>query len=193
MVRHGARLGLATAFLALSAMLPCLGCEFTAYSTAGVSAEVPPPPPAAPSPLPGWSIQGHAQDDYAAEADGSVMRDGHATVRFHPTREAGGGYATYMTTLDAAPFRGRRAHAIVWIRTEGVTARGDVWLRVQGIDSPADGPGMATSLTRLAPNADFTRYELLADVPEDAASVQLGLGLAGPGMLWMDGVRVEAL
>jgi hypothetical protein len=154
----------------------------------------PPPPVAAPatSPLPGWSIQGRGEEAYAAEVDADVLREGHPTIRFHPTRDAGGAYATFMTTLEAAPLRGRRAHAIVYVRTQGVTVRGDAWLRVQGKDSPADGPGMATSITRLAANAEFTRYELVVDVPVDAASVQLGVGLGGPGMLWMDGVTVEA-
>jgi hypothetical protein len=176
--------------LSLLALLPA--CELSVYSGVGASAGVAPVAPPAPSPLPGWSIQGHAQGAYAAEVDGEVQREGHPTIRFHPTQETGGAYATFMTTLDARPFRGRRAHAIVFVRTQGVTGRGDAWLRVQGIDSPADGPGMATSITRLAANAEFTRTELMVDVPVDAASVQLGVGLGGPGMLWMDGVTVEA-
>lgn len=171
------------------------GCDVSVYSGAGIEAHMPdaPPAPEAASPLPGWSIEGHARNAYAAETDGQITRDGHPTVRFHPTRVTGGAYATFMTTLEAGPLRGRRAHATVWVRTEGVTARGDVWLRVQASDSPVDGPGLATSMARLAPNADFSRYELVVDVPDSAASVQLGVGLGGPGMLWMDGVKVEAM
>jgi hypothetical protein len=174
----------------LLAVLPA--CELQVYSGSGPTMAVPPGAPPAPSPLPGWSIQGRGGQAYAAEVDGDVLREGHPTIRFHPTQDVGGAYATFMTTLEAAPFRGRRAHAVVYVRTQGVTARGDAWLRVQGNDSPADGPGMATSITRLAANAEFTRYELVVDVPVDAASVQLGVGLGGPGMLWMDGVTVEA-
>jgi hypothetical protein len=178
------------------ALLPA--CEVSMYSTAGVEASSAPSPQPSPaddessSPLPGWSIQGHARSLYAAEVDPTVMRDGHATIRFHPTQDAGGNYATFMTSLDAAPMRGRRAHAVVWVRTEGVTSRGDVWLRAQGAGSAPDGPGLATSLTKLAASGDFTPYELRIDVPDEATTVQLGLGLAGPGMLWMDGVKVEA-
>ena len=177
------------AFPVLS-LLAC-ACEVSVYSNVAS----PPPhvrdsPP--PSPLDGWSIEGHARNAYAAEVDGDVVREGHPTIRFHPTQETGGAYATFMTTLDARPLRGRQAHAVVYVRTQGVTARGDAWLRVQGADSPSDGPGLATSITRLASNSEFTRYELVVDVPVDAASVQLGLGLGGPGMLWMDGVTVEA-
>ncbi len=167
-----------------------VACEVSVYSNVAPPPRVHASP--APSPLDGWSIEGHARNAYAAEVDGDVVREGHPTIRFHPTQETGGAYATFMTTLDARPFRGRQAHAVVYVRTQGVTARGDAWLRVQGADSPSDGPGLATSITRLASNSEFTRYELVVDVPVDAASVQLGLGLGGPGMLWMDGVTVEA-
>jgi hypothetical protein len=180
----------AMVMVSLLVVLPA--CELQVYSGAGLVPGAPPAAPAAPSPLPGWSIQGKGEPAYAAEVDGDVVREGHPTIRFHPTQDAGGAYATFMTTLEAAPFRGRRAHAIVYVRTQGVTVRGDAWLRVQGNDSPPDGPGMATSITRLSANAEFTRYELVVDVPVDAASVQLGVGLGGPGMLWMDGVTVEA-
>jgi hypothetical protein len=181
---------LALLALPLLAVLPA--CEFQVYSSSGAPPGVTHNEPPAPSPLPGWSIEGRAQDAYTAEVDGDVHREEHPTIRFHPTRETGGAYATFMTTLDAAPMRGRRAHAVIWVRTQGVTARGEVWLRVQGADSPPDGSGLATSIAKLPANASFTRYELVVDVPVDAASVQLGVGLGGPGVLWMDGVRVEA-
>lgn len=178
------------AALALLCLAPC-ACELSVYSGAGVGVST-----AGSSPdvaLPGWSLQGRGQASYAAEVDTSVVREGRATVRVHPTGDPGGQYATFMTTLDAAPLRGRRAHAVVWVRTQGVTGRGDAWMRAQGADAPADGPGLAMSMVRLAPNADFTRYELTVDVPDDAASVQLGIGLGGPGMFWLDAVKVEAL
>ena len=181
----------------IALLLPGLaGCDLAVYSSAGLGLEAAPeapPPPPAPSPLPGWSIEGRAGGAYIAEADGQITREGHPTIRFHPTQDTGGAYGTFMTTLDARALRGRRARATLWVRTQGVTARGDVWIRAQAAESPADGPGLATSITRLAPNAEFTRYQLMVDVPDDAASVQLGLGLGGPGMLWMDGVTVEAI
>jgi hypothetical protein len=177
-------------FIALAACL--CSCEMSVYSTTGVSASTSAGEAPHPSPLEGWTIQGHASAAYRAEVDQDVQRDGHATIRFHPVEDPGGAYGTFMTSFDARPFRGRRAHAVVFIRTQGVTARGDVWLRAQAVDSPPDGPGLATSITQLAANADFRQYELLVDVPDGADKVQLGIGIAGPGMLWMDGVKVEA-
>ena len=168
-------------------------CEFSMSSSTAVSAGTPGSAGPAASPLAGWSVQGAARDAYAAEVDPEAPREGHPTIRFHPTRDPEGAYGTFMTSIDAAPVRGRRAHAIIWVRTQGVTGRGDVWLRAQGFDSPPDGPGLGYSAARLQPNADFTKYELFVDVPAEAAHLQLGVGIGGPGMLWIDGVRIEAL
>jgi hypothetical protein len=181
------------AFVAFAAPLLLAACDVSVYSSTSVAPAAPELLPPAPPALAGWSIEGHARSAYLAEVDGDVLREGHPTIRFHPTRETGGAYATYMTSLDARPFRGRRAHATLWVRTQGVAARGDVWVRVQAGDSPADGPGLATSIARLPESSAFTSYELFVNVPDDAASVQVGLGLGGPGMAWMDGVTVEAL
>jgi hypothetical protein len=175
------------------ASLLLTACEFSMSSSTSVSAGTPPPAPPSASPLAGWSVQGRARDAYAAEVDPDALHDGHPTIRFHPTGDPEGAYGTYMTSIDAAPVRGRRAHAVVWVKTQGVTGRGDVWLRAQGVDSPADGPGLGYASSRLLTNADFTRYELFVDVPPDAAHLQLGVGIGGPGMLWLDGVKIEAL
>ncbi len=121
-------------------------------SSTAVSAGAPGSDGPAASPLAGWSVQGAARDAYAAEVDPAAPREGHPTIRFHPTRDPEGAYGTFMTSIDAAPVRGRRAHAIVWVRTQGVTSRGDVWLRAQGFDSPPDGPGLGYSSARLQPN-----------------------------------------
>jgi hypothetical protein len=177
--------------LLAAALLP--GCYVSLNSHASGSIEAPPPGAPPSSPLPGWSIEGQGKAAYAAEADGDVVREGHPTIRFHPLRDPGGAYATFLTSIDAAPLRGRRAHAEIWVRTQGVTSRGDVWMRVQSSGATGDGPGLAAAIVRLAPNAGFTRYELTVDVPDAADRVELGVGLGGPGMLWMDGVKVEAL
>jgi hypothetical protein len=175
------------------ASLMLTACEFSMSSSTSVSAGTPPPAPPSPSPLTGWSVQGAARDAYTAEVDPDTLHDGHPTIRFHPTRDPEGAYGTYMTSIDAAPVRGRRAHAVVWVKTQGVSGRGDVWLRAQGPDSPPDGSGLGYASSRLLTNADFTRYELFVDVPADAAHLQLGVGIGGPGMLWLDGVKIEAL
>ncbi|HZU85399.1 MAG TPA: hypothetical protein VE987_20850, partial [Polyangiaceae bacterium] len=155
----------------------------------------PPPPPVAvaatPTPIEGWLVAGAAASAYIASADATVTHEGRATVVFRPTAETGDRYATFMTGLDCIPYRGRRVRASVWVRTIGVTGRGDFWMRAQAPYSPADGAGIASTRQRLRPDADFMRHELVLDVPAECDKLQLGVGIGGPGMLWMDGVRVD--
>jgi hypothetical protein len=177
------------ASLALLALSACFDLGSTP------PAPPPPEPPAAttPSPLEGWVVAGAAASEYTAAADATVAREGRATVVFRPIGDTGSRYATFMTGLDCAPFRAHRVRASVWVRTIGVTGRGDFWLRAQAPDSPADGAGMASTRQRLRPDGEFGRYDLVLDVPQECDRLQLGVGLGGPGMLWMDGVRVDLI
>jgi hypothetical protein len=179
--------------VASSVLLALSGC----FGDFGGSPPAPPPPepPAAstPSPLEGWVVAGAAAAEYTAAADATVTHEGRATVVFRPIGETGSRYATFMTGQDCTPFRAHRVRASVWVRTIGVTGRGDFWLRAQAPDSPADGAGMASTRQRLRPDGEFGRYDLVLDVPQECDRLQLGVGLGGPGMLWMDGVRVDLL
>jgi hypothetical protein len=178
-------------FLALAAGLAFAAC----YPESMPTPPPPPPPPApeaaAPSPLEGWFVSGEAHRAYTATVDSAVPHAGHASIVFHATGETAARYATYMTEFDAAAFRGRRVRASVWVRTDGVTSRGDFWVRAQPQGAAVDAPGLAHGSQRLLPTADFTRYEVVVDVPPGTGRLELGLGIAGPGELWMDGVRVE--
>jgi hypothetical protein len=176
--------------VALVAPFAAAGCDFSMHTSTSVSASAPPAPPP-PSPLAGWTLAGAARQGYVAEVDPNVMRDGHSTIAVRPHGETGSGYLSYMTALDAGQFRGRRVRAEVWVRTQAVTERGDFWIRAQAAGSPPDGTGVASAMQALAPTADFTRYELTINVPESTSKLEVGVGLAGPGMLWMDGLRLE--
>ena len=138
-------------------------------------------------------VSGAAAGEYTAAADATVTHEGRATVVFRPTGEAGARYATFMTSLDCIPYRSQRLRASVWVRTIGVTGRGDFWVRAQAPFTPADATGVAASRQRLRPDGNFSRYELVLDVPAECDRLQLGVGIGGPGMLWMDGVRVDRL
>jgi hypothetical protein len=138
----------------------------------------------------GWAMDGAGSSVYSADLDTPVLRDGNATTALHPIAETHGLYGTYMTELDAAPYRGRRVHAAVWIRTDGVTKRGDFWMRVQAAGSPPDGPGLGIATRTLPGTSDFARYELTLDVADEAAALDVGVGIAGPGRLWIEGYEL---
>ena len=40
---------------------------------------------------------------------------------------------------------------------------------------------------------DWTRYEIVLDVPEAGQQIAMGLILDGPGQVWMDDLKIEVV
>jgi hypothetical protein len=77
------------------------------------------------------------------------------------------------------------------VKTEGATRRVDFWARAQAKDSPSDGHGLGGEWKNLPPTSDWMPAEIVLDVPVETAHLQYGIGLAGPGKMWIDRTTIE--
>lgn len=170
------------------------------------SREVPRGPP---SPLANWSVVGRAGFAYKASLDNHVIREGRATVYFGQAGEwvfdcfvppCGEVVGAFVTAFDATTFRGRKAHATLWVRM-GPDRRqqashivlGRVGLRVRPRDQWPDGTWTATTVLPVQATPDFVPYELEVDVPEEAKALELGVSLPSSTGVYIDPVfTVEA-
>ncbi len=139
----------------------------------------------------GWLISGGGRDVYTVQEDTRTQRDGHGTLLLAPSRDTNGKYGTWMRSIDAAPYRGKRVRLSAYTKTEGATKRADFWGRVQAADSPGDGSGLGGQWMRLPATSDWARTEIVLDVGVAGAMLQYGVGVAGPGRIWVDSPRLE--
>jgi hypothetical protein len=169
----------------------CAALVACADNTPGVAPSVPPPvPEAAPSAREtGWEIQGAARDAYAVRRD--LAQRG--ALLLEPVGETHGHYGTWMRPIDAAPYRGRRVRISASTRTEGTTRRVDLWARAQAVDSPGDGMGLGGDWKKLPTDSDWSPRTIVFDVAEEAAWIDYGFGIAGPGRLWFEGAKIEVV
>jgi hypothetical protein len=110
------------------------------------------------------------------------------------TGEAGP-FGNVMQGIDAAPFRGKRVRyrAAVRAEVEGQDGRAQLWMRV---DLPGKGgrPNLGffdNMAKRPIRTKDWAYYEIVGDVAQDAATISIGMFLAGSGQAWMDDVSLE--
>jgi erythromycin esterase len=92
--------------------------------------------------------------------------------------------------IQAAPYRGKRIRLRAAVRTgvEGEGNQAHLWL----LTSKAAGILSAEAmLDHPITSGGWHRYEVLADVPNDADFVDYGLALAGVGRAWLDDVSIE--
>jgi hypothetical protein len=139
----------------------------------------------------GWVMSGDGHDVYSVRPDPNVQRDGHAALLLAPIGDTGGRWGTWLRSIDAAPYRGKRVRLSAYARTEGATKRAAFWARVQAVDSPPDGVGLGGHWMRLPATSDWTRVEIVLDVPPAGSLLQYGVGIAGPGKLWFDAINLE--
>jgi hypothetical protein len=139
----------------------------------------------------GWFMSGGARKEFKVTVDRTEHSEGTTSVQLRPSVEKPSGYGTLMTSILAESYRGKRLRMTAQVRGRGITGRGDMWLRVQSAISPGDGPGLGGGSCKLAGDFDWRPCTVVFDVPERGMWIEMGVGLAGPGGVWLDDVKLE--
>lgn len=158
---------------------------------APVFSEAPLPAPAnlsfeesAPGSAPaGWEVSPSGEGT-AAETLAAGCSQGDRCARL-TRQDAGPGYSALLQFVRADPYRGKRVRLRGMLR--GGTGTALLYLQV---NRPAAQP---QTVTEAAAGTAWKRYELLIDIPKDAATFQFGLVVAGAAEAWLDAVEVQVL
>ncbi len=98
-------------------------------------------------------------------------------------------FGNIMQTIPAAGYTLHRIRLRAAVRVEGPGTRAQMWLRLDRADgSMAFLENMGS---RPIYSAEWKTYDIEADVPEEIASMALGVMLFGPGTAWVDDVSLE--
>jgi hypothetical protein len=129
-----------------------------------------------------------------------VAHSGAASGFVHALKPQPEGYESLIQEFQAAEYQGRRIRMSAYVRTRDVPAStgtddgASLWLR---IDRLADGRGAvvgfySTSAARpITGTTDWTRYDIVLDVPVGATGIAYGLVLKGGGQAWVDSFQFE--
>ncbi len=141
----------------------------------------------------GWTVSGGGRDVYAVALDDDVSHGGGPPWSLFPIFHTYGKYGTWMRSVDAALYAGKRVRITATTKTDGASQRADVWARVQAPTSPGDGSGLGGQQILLPATEDWTRHEIVMDVPPAGKWLQYGIGIAGPGNIWFDPMTLEVV
>ncbi|PYS26288.1 MAG: hypothetical protein DMF75_22360, partial [Acidobacteria bacterium] len=142
----------------------------------------------------GWSSP--TKPNYAGELTEEKTKSGKraALLRSLPNATADGPpFGNLMQAFDATAIRGHRVRFRAAVRIEGTESatRAQLWMRVDRsenrigfFDNMGDRP------IRLG---EWQYYEIVGDVEEDAATVNIGMILLGSGKAWLDDVSFADL
>lgn len=138
-----------------------------------------------------WRLSGSTPKHYRVniELDPTVPYGNIRTLRYAgPYPVDPNWFGTLMQKFSAEKYRGKRVLFSAQVKTSDVTM-GALWMRVDGqmshlqrepeilaFDNMDDRPIRGTT--------PWTRYEVVLDVPREAASIALGFLVNGDGMAW---------
>jgi erythromycin esterase len=138
-----------------------------------------------------WVFSSDRPQDYAVGADAAILHGGAASGTIRSTAGQAAGFAALLQTCAADRYRGQRLRMSAYVKTEGVSKGAGVLVRVDSASSVLairnmqDRPILGTT--------DWTRYDIVLDVPDDGSNIAFGAWIQGTGQVWLDDFQLEAV
>ena len=140
----------------------------------------------------GWQAVTDGSADYTVRSD-VARRDGgqgFAGATIKANTDSPRGSAILAQSIRADAYRGKRVRLSGYLKTIGVNEGTAVlFMRVDG-----DGVVQTSDYMQNRPlmfTNDWSRQEIVLDVPSDAIGMTYGFLLSGSGQAWLDDVQIE--
>ena len=138
----------------------------------------------------GWHTAGSHPADYDMGTDTTTAFTGSSSgfIKGKPSSQ---GFGTYMQTIDASEYRGKRVQLSVYVKSADVADWAGVWMRVDAGTTPIAFDNMQER--PIKGSQDWTQSRLVLDVANNATAIAFGILLRGNGAVWIDDVALVAV
>lgn len=144
--------------------------------------------------LAGWFLGGTQPQEYRIGIDTTVTHSGKASGYLQAIGGASRGFGSLMQMVQPGVYAGKRVRMSGWAKANGVGDWAGLWMRVDGSDARKRTLGIDNMQDRpIKGTRDWTRYEIVLDVPTTAAAIAFGILLQGNGEVWFDDVQFAAV
>jgi hypothetical protein len=140
-----------------------------------------------------WFRSGNKSDSYKVATDSVTFQSGKKSVCIVSKDTIIEGFETIMQYCSAKNFLGTRIKMTGYIKSENVADWAGMWLR---IDSKSQGESLGFDNMQDRPitgNSDWTKCEIVMDVPMESITLNFGALISGTGKIWFDNVSFEIL
>jgi hypothetical protein len=137
----------------------------------------------------GWLRRGSKPQSYKMLID-SVSDPGKKTFTIISKEKDIDGFGTLMQGFAADKYRGKRIRMTGYMKSKDVKEWAGFWLRVD----PKKGQSVAfdNMFNRaIKGTTDWTKYEIVLDVPNEAYKIFFGALLSNSGQIWFDRMDFE--
>lgn len=141
---------------------------------------------------PGWLVLGRKTVGYAVRLEPGAGHDGGVCVRVEGWKPGPDSFVNVSQFVDASPWAGRRLRLRGWLRAEAIDGWAGLYMRVDDRDRQ---PLAFDNMDRrpIRGTVGWRRYEVVLDIPEDAAALAFGMLLSGRGTAYLDDLSLDTV
>jgi len=142
----------------------------------------------------GWFAAGSDPDKYEMGIDKTIFHDGKNAATIKSVEEKIKGFGTLMQDSRPDKFLGKRVRMSGYVKSENVKDWAGLWFRVDPINSKGENQTLSFDNMQdrsIKKTTDWTKYEIVLDVPTHASNFAFGALLSGTGQIWFDNVTFE--
>jgi hypothetical protein len=144
----------------------------------------------------GWIKAGSHPAEYEMGTDTSTHHGGRASGYVKALTKDLHGFGTLMQTAEPGQYLGKRVRLSAFVKSEKVSDWAGVWMRVDGSAEGNQPKVLAFDNMQSRPikgSTDWTRVEIVLDVPSDAKDIAFGILLSRDGEVWLDDLKFEVV
>lgn len=146
--------------------------------------------------VPGW-FEGTQDGDFEVGTDIEENHNGKKSGYIKSLVEKPKEFGNLSQAFAPTDFLGKRLKISTWVKAKITSGSANCWARVDGKWSKKDGIrfGSFDNMTDrpIAGTTDWTKYDIVVDVPEESTNLSFGCMLIGTGHVWIDDFSFEVV
>jgi hypothetical protein len=141
----------------------------------------------------GWFLSGARPDFYKTGIDNQASQHGQNSGFIESVIKNPDQSCTLMQICNVKELKGKRVKMTGYIKSQGLSDTALMWLRIDDFDKK-----MVTDFDNMHDrpiigNKDWTKCEIIFDVPISKCAINFGFILSGEGKIWFDNVSFEVV
>ena len=140
----------------------------------------------------GWFKAGDAPENYEIGKDEKEYYLDTSSYYIASVIDSHEGFGTIMKSIVPMVYLGHHVRMHAYIKSENVQGWVGMWMRVDGKSEEYRTLAYDNMQNRpITGTTDWTEYEIVLDVPEEAIGIAHGVRIVGPGKVWFDELHFE--
>jgi hypothetical protein len=137
-----------------------------------------------------WTLGGSKKSLYKIGTSPATQRGGKVAFIKSLNPKVENHFGTIMQSFSAAYYLGKKLKLTVYIKTKDATGWVGLWMRVDGRKTHALSFDNMRD-RKIKGTTEWTKYEIVLDVPEKSTTISYGVLLSLGGEVWLDDLTLE--